>query len=1178
MASSFPALEVYCCYDLADAGFYQAFKKQLAPLIHQGWIHLWDEQQILPGQEIVQERERHLYSADLLLLLVSPDFLASETGQHQMSMALAMHQSGQTVMLPILIRPCRWQETVLSTFQILPREQKALNTQPNPDEAWEGIVSEISHTVETRRQWVFVVSASSDRIFVEQLRQDMASNHLALWYQKSEETSSGLSRDTDVRDVMRGSFAVIVIASPEASNSRIVKAQLDLAADYQRPIIIIWAKGEDWETSNPGHWHMDKVLDMRAECYGTAKVVLLNWLQQNRRVLPISPRKHFQQEPRNPYKGLQAFGKKDARDFFGRTELIDEMATVVEKIHVQEKKSHQRSRLLAVIGASGSGKSSVVMAGLLPCLQQGGVFNSQEWIYLDPMMPGTHPLEALAVSLSQQPSLRDISSLSNILTSDSVRTLHLLIRQLVGFSQKKVLLIIDQFEEVFTLTAVEEERQHFLDLLITAATESEGSLLVILTLRADFYERPMQYPAFYRLLDAHRVSVLSLDREGLRQVIEQPANLPDVELTFEGDLVGDLLFDIREQVGALPLLEFTLDQLFRYRNGHQLTLQAYRRIGGVKGALSRQAEETYATLPSDNHQKMARVLFMRLIASGTTQQDLIRRRTPLTDLAFPDPVHTSTIRKTANVFIGARLLVASNNLGVPTLEISHEALIREWPRLADWLITSRSDLLLQKAIGEDMAGWLQRGQPRDRLYHDSQLVEAQIWAERNLPNVDEVAFLQASMAERERLISVEQARQAKELELQYRAARRQRYVIALMGIISVVIVVALVVTLVLQGNLLTVQMHLAQTQDTLLKTLPVSVTNLNDHGSGSLREAIANAHSGDAITFAKNLKGTITLTSGNLNITKDLAIGGPSTHSISINGNNVKSVFSVSNGILATIFNLTIKNSSGLGIDNEGSLVLANSTISSCAGDGFYAGGIYNFGTLTITNSTISYNKGSGIDNRNDLTVTNSTISYNKGGGIDNVGRLSITNSTISYNTNTYTFENGIDTYGGSGIFNEGGTVKIVYCTIYNNHAQTGGGIANVNDTQPSHFIGSVLMTASIVAGNSANIGPDILGKVTLVLPSLIQNSSGTQIAVSDGTSQALTKQHTIIGKSPNLGPLQNNGGLTQTHALLPSSPAINQIPHDWCGTMLIFTDQRGMERLTDKKPSCDLGAYESGS
>lgn len=179
---------------------------------------------------------------------------------------------------------------------------------------------------------------------------------------------------------------------------------------------------------------------------------------------------------------------------------------------------------------------------------------------------------------------------------------------------------------MFTLTTDEAERQHFFDLLITGVTEPRGSLFVILTLRADFYDRPMQYPELYRLIDDHHVSVLPLEREDLRKVIEQPANLPEVQLTFESGLVDELLMDMQGQSGALPLLEFTLDQLFQRRSGHQLTLQAYHEMGGVKGALSQHAEETYLGLPSDAHRQAARDIFLRLIEPGTTEQDTTRRR------------------------------------------------------------------------------------------------------------------------------------------------------------------------------------------------------------------------------------------------------------------------------------------------------------------------------------------------------------------------------------------------------------------------------------------------------------------------------------------------------------------------------------------------------------------------
>src|SRR5207248_11437278 len=176
--------------------------------------------------------------------------------------------------------------------------------------------------------------------------------------------------------------------------------------------------------------------------------------------------------------------------------------------------------------------------------------------------------------------------------------------------------------------------------------------------------------------------VLSMDLKGLRQVIEKPAELPGVQLTFEGDLVSDLLFEVQEQVGALPLLQFTLDQLFQRRNGHQFTLQAYRETGGVKGAVAKHAETTYATLPSEEHRKLARILFLRLIDAGITEQDTTRRRASLSEFSLADATQTLLLRETIDAFIAARLLTTDEVSGITTIELSHEALIREWPRLA----------------------------------------------------------------------------------------------------------------------------------------------------------------------------------------------------------------------------------------------------------------------------------------------------------------------------------------------------------------------------------------------------------------------------------------------------------------------------------------------------------------
>ena len=244
------------------------------------------------------------------------------------------------------------------------------------------------------------------------------------------------------------------------------------------------------------------------------------------------------------------------------------------------------------------------------------------------MVPGKSPLEALTLALSPLFPERTLKSIREDLEDNSARGLHLLLAAHVKQSGARVLLVVDQFEELFTQTAIDAERQQFLDILLAAISEPHGPLLGLLTLRADFYDRRFQYPELGRLIKNHQIMVFPMEMADLREVIEKPAQLPDVQLTFEEGLVGDLLFDVRGQVGALPLLQFTLDQLFRYREQQLLTLRAYQQIGGVKGALAQHAESTYQSLPTETHQRLARALFLRLFDPGTVEEEATRRRIP----------------------------------------------------------------------------------------------------------------------------------------------------------------------------------------------------------------------------------------------------------------------------------------------------------------------------------------------------------------------------------------------------------------------------------------------------------------------------------------------------------------------------------------------------------------------
>jgi hypothetical protein len=459
-------------------------------------------------------------------------------------------------------------------------------------------------------------------------------------------------------------------------------------------------------------------------------------------------------------------------------------------------------------------------------------------------VPGTRPIEALTLALSEHLPDKSLKAIREDLEDDAARGLHLLATKLAKRPGTKVVLLVDQFEELFTQTPSEDERRHFLELLLTASTEPRGPVVVLLTMRADFYDRPMRYPQLHQLIQAHQASVLPMAIPELREVIEKPAALPDVQLTFEGDLVGDLLFEVQGQAGALPLLQFTLDQLFQRRSGRQLTLSAYRELGGVKGALTRQAEETYNALPSDEHRKLARALFVRLIDPGATEQDTTRRRAALSEFSLADATQTHQLQEVADAYIAARLLTTNEIAGTTTIEVSHEALIREWPRLAGWLREARDDIRLQQTISEDSAGWELHNKPGDRLYRGSRLKEAQAWAKRNSSSKQEHAFLQAS------------------------AARQVRTFIALGAIMLLVVS--------LSGLAGWSFLNRAHT--------PNYVTTTDEYATGSLRWAIGTAHAGDTITFDPSLAGqTIVLQNADIHIIqKNLIIQGPTTGHITL--------------------------------------------------------------------------------------------------------------------------------------------------------------------------------------------------------------------------------------------------------------------------------------------------------
>ncbi|MCA9918418.1 MAG: protein kinase, partial [Anaerolineales bacterium] len=294
-------------------------------------------------------------------------------------------------------------------------------------------------------------------------------------------------------------------------------------------------------------------------------------------------------EPYNPYKGLSAFQEADSDDFFGRDGLVEQL---VERLLPQ---AAGNGRFLALVGPSGSGKSSVVKAGLIPAVRTGAISGSEKW-FITEMTPGTDPLESLAQALLPlavdppsnlvQPMMRDLRGL--------LRTVRRVLPTADAETTPQLLLFIDQFEELFTLVNDSSQRTFFLDSLLAALNAPRSPLRLVITLRADFYDRPLQQPHWGQLLKENTEIILPLTQAELTWSVREPARRMGV--TLEEGLVETIVADVADQAGGLPLLQYALTELFDQRHNQQIGWAAYEAIGGVLAALGRRADEEYAKL------------------------------------------------------------------------------------------------------------------------------------------------------------------------------------------------------------------------------------------------------------------------------------------------------------------------------------------------------------------------------------------------------------------------------------------------------------------------------------------------------------------------------------------------------------------------------------------------------
>jgi WD40 repeat protein len=472
-------------------------------------------------------------------------------------------------------------------------------------------------------------------------------------------------------------------------------------------------------------------------------------------------------EENNPYRGLKSYETKDSELFFGRTSLIEKLCHTVS----------DRS-LTVVLGASGSGKSSLVKAGLIPSLPLNRVY---QWHSLSPIRPGESPLNSLNSVLKE---------LGNV-TTEQVNS-QIFIKTITVWSeanpQTKLLLVVDQLEELITLCRNDEEKQQFLEILATLIDTFPDVVRLVVTLRSDF-EPQLRNTPLESLWQAGRFVVPAMTREELRSVIEEPASAKVVYFESlddpdKGYLVDQLIDEVAGMPGALPLLSFALSELYlklvrRYLEAQNagdtveraITWEDYDALGGVTKSLTQRADEIYEELVKVDpaYEKTIRNVMLRMVAVGG---ELARRQVPELELQYPEP-ENGRVQEVLSQFLSARLLVSGTDADDQTyIEPAHDALVRGWERLLIWKKKEEENLILQQRLISSAIDWHKNNRESEFLWiRDPRLALLEKISESakdNWLNQLELEFVQTSIQKRQ-----DELKQAEE-RLQISEERRTR--------------------------------------------------------------------------------------------------------------------------------------------------------------------------------------------------------------------------------------------------------------------------------------------------------------------------------------------------------------------------------------------------------------------
>ncbi|HVP20231.1 MAG TPA: BTAD domain-containing putative transcriptional regulator, partial [Anaerolineaceae bacterium] len=506
----------------------------------------------------------------------------------------------------------------------------------------------------------------------------------------------------------------------------------------------------------------------------TGSAQILN-LQPEAASSSVLPEPEAQVSGPSPFKGLAYFDESDSALFFGREQIVQRLVTRLKSslTFSSEETSSTSCRFISVVGDSGSGKSSLLRAGLVPALRQDFSHNGRQRWQIFVMTPGPAPLMALANCLTKKSdSVTAATRLNDDLRSDTRSLQFFLERSALSTKNTHCLLVIDQFEELFSVCRSETERSSFIDNLLVAA--HGGQARVVVALRADFYSACARFPGLRAVLAECQEYIGPMSNQDLRKAIEEPAHRNGWE--FEPGLVDLILRDLgaREdrpagnttvEPVALPLLSHALLETWKRRRGRTLTLAGYNDAGGVPGAIARTADTFYENL-SEGQQQIARRIFLRLISERTETPFFLAPETrrqarfdELTTLAED----FERVKEVVQALSDARLIT----LRAETIEIAHDALLGEWPRLRQWLDEDREGHRIQRRLIQAVDEWEKMGQDPGMLYRGARLALALEWVRGHYLELSkqERKFLDFSQAAQDQEAAELELRRQRELEL-----------------------------------------------------------------------------------------------------------------------------------------------------------------------------------------------------------------------------------------------------------------------------------------------------------------------------------------------------------------------------------------------------------------------------